>query len=78
MLQLLSPWAMFPPGSCLPVCIPGQDCYHREQCSQRRHVHPYLHPVAFDSEGYVLIGVMFARNRCYTIVGHVYALSLLL
>ena len=77
--QLLSPWAMFPPGSCLPVCTPGQDCYRRELRSHRGDVRPYLHPVATAiAEGYVVIGVMFARNRCFTIVGHVYALSLLL
>ena len=77
--QPLSPGAMFPPGSCLPVCTPGQDCYRLELRSHRGHVRPCLHPVSTAiGVGYVLIGVMFARNRCYTIVGHVYALSLLL
>ena len=57
---------------------PGQECYRRALCSHR-DVRPCLHPVATAiAEGYVVIGVMFARNRCFTIVGHVYALSLLL
>ena len=75
---LLSPWDMLAPGSCSPVCTPGQDCHRRELCSHRGHVRPCLHPVAtVFAVGYAHIGVMFTRHRCYTIVGYEYALSLL-
>ena len=44
-LLVLSPWAVFAPGSCSPVCIPCHYCYRRGLCSHRGHVRLCVHPV---------------------------------